>query len=225
MFLNKKIFLIIYIILLCFILLSSCSVVFAATPGNENNVFNNVYSVSDYTTIRSLLDDSGLKPQDDVVNNFLLDKTYKNKYIVSYCNSVDCETGASARSIDLIAFNDNIDVDFIQNDRYLTIKFSGDPDAMVYFYDHSQIWGNSYVASLQYIEYQKEYSMFRTVVPVSSYNSIDDRLASLLVDNIFLKLKNYILPLILISLSIIVSIILLFWGTPKVLNFFKNLVS
>lgn len=128
-------------------------------------------------------------------------------------------------SIDLIAFNDDVDIDFIQNDRQLTIKFYGEPSSQVYFYDYSQIWGNSYLASLSYIDYKKEYNSFRTVVPVSYLNSVDDRLGSLLVDNIFVKLNYYIIPLIMVSLSLLVSVILLFWGFPKSLKFFKNLIS
>lgn len=225
MFLNKKFCLIIISVLFCLFLFGSCSSVYAATTGNSENVFNNVYSITEYTTIQNLLDDSGLAPSIDVVNNFLSDKTYKNKYIISYCNSANCEEGANARSIDLIAFNDDVDVDFIQNDRQLTIKFYGDSSAQVYFYDYSQIWSNSYTASLSYIDYKKEYNSFRTVVPVSYLNSVDDRLGSLLVDNIFVKLNYYVLPLITISLLSLVSIILLFWGFPKLLKFFKNLVS
>lgn len=225
MFLNKKVFLIIFSVLLCFVFLSGCSFVFAATPGNQNNVFSNIYSLNEYTTIQDILNDSGYVPPEDIVNDFLQDNTYKNKYIISYCNSGNCEATADSRSVDLIGFNDDVNVDFVQNDRQLTIKFSGEPSSQVYFYDHSQIWGNSYIASLSYIDYKKEYNSFRTVVPVSSYGSLDDRLGSLLVDNLLLKLRHYILPFTKIVISIVGVLILLFWGFPKLLKFFKNLVS
>ena len=142
--------------------------VFAATPGNKDNYYDDIYSLNQYTTVSALLNDSGYAPDDNFVNNFLSSTEYKYKYIVSYCNSGNCEQTADSRSIGFVAFNDDVSAKFIQNGRNLEIKFSGSPDSMVYIYRKDNFLASSAKHSLSRLNYTTTFNRMRSFLPVSN---------------------------------------------------------
>ena len=217
---NKKILLLIvfFLTLLCF-----NKNVFAATEGNKNNVYDNIYSLTQYTTVESLLKDSGLAPDREFVNDFLQDKKYTNKYIISYCNSSDCESGAMNRSIGLIAFNDDVSAEFIQNGRNLNIKFKGDPDSVVYVYKKSTFLPSSGESALSFIDYNMSFNSFRAVLPVSSVGSLNQLLPSMLFDNVFNNFKREIKTLIIEYIGYILGFVVFMIFVFLVVHYLKRI--
>ena len=217
----KKIFLIVIGLFLVFFVFNKN--VYAATPGNENNVYNDIYSLTQYTTVESLLNDSGLAPDHEFINSFLSEKKYQNKYIISYCNSGDCESGAMNRSIGLVAFNDDVSAEFTQNGRSLNIRFSGNSDSMVYIYKHDNFLPSSGESALSFINYNIDFESFRCVLPVSSVGKIDQLLPSMLFDNVFNDLKRDIYSLIGEYMEYIIGLILLMFFICLVVHYFNKI--
>lgn len=197
--------------------------VLAATPGNQNNYYDNIYSVTQYTNISDLLNDSGYAPSEDFVNNFLSSKDYENKYIISYCNSSNCEITADSRSIGFIGFNNDVSAKFTQLGRELKVKFSGDPNSMIYIYRKDNFIEDSAEHSLSFLNYSTTFSNIRSVLPVSSITNTKQLLPSLLFDAAFKDLYKDIKTTIISHIDLIAPFILILFFTPYLIYIFKRI--
>lgn len=217
---NKKIFLIIIgVFLVLFVFNQNVD---AAITGNQNNIYNNIYSLTQYTTIDSLLNDSGLAPNQEFIDDFLSDKKYENKYIISYCNSSDCESSAMNRSIGLIGFNDDVSAEFIQSGRDLKINFKGNPDSMVYIYKKSTFLPESGESALSFMEYNITFNSFRAVLPVSHVGSTDQLLPSMLFDNVLNDFRREIESLMIDYIGYIIGFIIFMIFVCIVIHYLKR---
>ncbi len=217
---NKKIFLI--VIGLFLVLFVFNQNVEAAITGNQDNVYDNIYSLTQYTTIDSLLNDSGLAPDQGFIDSFLKDNKYKNKYIISYCNSSACEYSAMNRSIGFIAFNDDVSAEFIQSGRDLKINFKGDSDSMVYIYKKSTFLPESGESALSFIDYNITFNSFRAVLPVSHVHSTNQLLPSMLFDNVLHEFEMKIKSLMIDYIGYIILFIVFLIFICIVIHYLKR---
>lgn len=211
------------IFLIITILIFNIVTVFAATPGNKNNVYTNIYSLEQYTSISSLLNDSGHRPSDEFVNNFLNDNSYRHKYIISYCNSGNCEAGLDNRSISFIGFNDDVQANFTQNGRELNINFIGDDDSIVYLFTQSGFLPESIEYTLSSLNRKISFWNFRCVLPVSNISNVNQKLPSLLFDSAFSELERNLKLLIKNHVDYLILFICIIIFISFVIHYLKRI--
>lgn len=204
------------------VLIVTFSVPCYASP---NTYQEDIYSLSQYNTIQELLDDSSFKPSADIVNGFLNNNKYTRKYIISFCNSSYCEQHSNNRSIAMLGFSENINVNFTQNDRVLSINAEGPDDSPVFIYYNS---GSYPHVNAEYdLSFFNNNSIFNTfdgfrlVLPCSNVASVNQLLPSMLFDNVFNDLKIKIKNIIVNNLVYILPCIFLSFLLPFLLWFFR----
>ena len=183
---------------------------------DKSTYYEDIYTLDQYTTIRQLMDDSHFKPSTDVINSFLNNKTYTKKYIVSFCNSGNCEADKNSRSIALIGFGDDITADFVQENRNLKLNLSGSDDAKLFFYHNTGALPVNGTFALSLFNSSKYTTIgnFRGILPCYSVSNVDSILPSMLFDKVFTDLKLKIKDLIFSNLNVILPSICLAFFVP-----------
>lgn len=177
----------------CIGLLFGSNVVFAAPNWKENNNFEDLNTLTQYTTLNDILSDSAFSMDKEGILNFVNNTDYDYKYIISYCNSGDCSSSSMNRSIDLIGFNKPVKMKVDQNKQNLKISFIGSPGDVVAIYDHSQIWGGWYDMYLtgNYSTDNREYSYFRSVFDITYYSNFNSPLPNFYMSDTLFKGTNF----------------------------------
>ena len=183
---------------------------------DKSTYYEDIYTLDQYTTIRQLMDDSHFKPSTEVINSFLNNKTYTKKYIVSFCNSGNCEADKNSRSSALIGFGDDITADFVQENRNLKLNLSGSDDAKLFFYHNTGALPVNGTFALSLFNSSKYTTIvnFRGILPCYSVSDIDSILPSMLFDKVFTDLKLKIKDLIFSNLNVILPSICLAFFIP-----------
>lgn len=70
----------------CLGLLLGSNTVYASTNWNENNNFEDINSLTQYTTLNDILSDSAYTADKNEILDFV-NSDFDYKYIISYCNS------------------------------------------------------------------------------------------------------------------------------------------
>ena len=175
----------------CFGLLFGSNTVYAAN-WNENNNFEDINSMTQFTTLNDILSDSGYSADKDEILDFV-NSDYDYKYIVSYCNSSNCSNSYSNRSVDLIGFNKSVKIKVEQNKQNLKINFIGSPGDVVAIYDHSQIWGGWGKITLtgNYALDNREYGCARSIFDITYYTNFNSPLPNFYMSDTLFKGTNF----------------------------------
>ena len=223
---------ILYFILgFCLGLLFSFNPVYGAN-WNENNNFEDINSLTQFTTLNDILSDTAYRADRDEILDFV-HSDYDYKYIVSYCNSSNCDSSSTNRSLDMIGFNDPVKLKVEQNGNRFKINFIGNEGDIVSIYNHSQIWGgwgNIYLTG-NYAVDNREYSHGRSIFDITYYSNFNAPLPNFYYSDTLFKgtdfLGNYYKNLgafkdfLIFGIVMFISIYLL----CKRFNIFLNLKS
>lgn len=173
-------------------LLLGSNTVYAAN-WNENNNFENINSMTQYTTLNDILSDSAYSADKDEILDFV-NSDFDYKYIISYCNSSNCDSSSSNRSIDLIGFNDPVKIKVEQNKQNMKINFIGSSGDVVSIYDHSQIWGGwgEIYLTGNYLVDNREYFYGRSVFDITYYSNFNNPLPNFYMSDTLFKGTNFI---------------------------------
>ena len=208
-------------ILFVFVFLFSCTVY----ASDSINYYENIYSIDQYTTVRQLIDDSHFKPSTDQINDFLANKTYSRKYIISFCNSSRCEEDKNSRSIALLGFGDDIDADFVLDNSKLTMNLTGPDDAKLYFYHNTgalPVNGTFALSLFNSSKYTTFYN-FRGILPCYNVSNVDSLLPSMLFDKIFNDFQKKMHDFIINNLGTLIPVALIIFFIPIFAWSFKRL--
>lgn len=175
----------------CFGLLLGSNTVYAAN-WNENNNFEDINSLTQYTTLNDILSDTAYAADKDEILDFV-NSDYDYKYIISYCNSSNCDSSYSSRSLDLIGFNKPVKIKVEQNKQNMKINFIGSSGDVVSIYDHSQIWGGWGEIHLtgNYAVDNREYNYARSIFDITYYSNFNNPLPNFYMSDTLFKGTNF----------------------------------
>lgn len=204
-------------------------VCYAATNGKSENI----YSLDNKATIREMLDEVYYKPTEDEVNDFLENKKYEKKYIISYCKDEYCAQAATSRGVALLGLRDSVKYDYVRDGEYTYLNLSGPSDSEVFVYYWRPLFQNGIETTLGEFNGNTEYKFanfsggswwgLNSVYPVSNVYNIDQVLPSMLFDKAFSDLWVDIRAIIIDNINIILGIVCLLFFPPLLVFLVKKL--
>lgn len=182
-----------FILGFCLGMLFGSNVVFAAPNWNENNNFDDINSLTQFTTLNDILSDTAYRADKDEILDFVHNTDYDYKYIINYCNSSNCDSSSTNRSLDLIGFNDPVKLKVEQNGNIFKLHFIGNEGDIVSIYNHSQIWGgwgNIHLTGNYSVD-NREYFHGRSIFDITYYSNFNNPLPNFFMSDTLFKGVNF----------------------------------
>jgi len=153
--------------------------VFAYEYGDSQNDFDNVVNtLSEFTSLNSILQDTSYADSSDYIKNKINDDSFSNVYLVSYYNS-GVDSARSYKSLDLICVPEGVSFTpvFDSNvERLIEFNFRGMPGQVVFVRHHGSIFASNISLTINEYGYGTlDYSKFiiRSLFDVSDYHNFN----------------------------------------------------